>query len=196
MDGEKMKERPILFKAEMVQAILGGRKTQTRRVVKLSLPDGVQAHQVRLDRCPYGIPGDWLWVRETWVEGPGDGTPYLYRADADTDGTVPYLSGGAGGFGGGVSNANISRWKPSIHMPRWASRITLEVTNVRVERLQRISEDDAMAEGIYPITDSLSNCNGARYYFQSLWDSINAKLGHSWESNPFVWVVEFKRVAQ
>jgi hypothetical protein len=196
-----MKERPILFNAEMVRAILDGRKTQTRRIMKFvetnqppTNPDKFIATDGFLATCPYGIPGDRLWVRETWcavADGPIGICPGIaYRVDnsiawRDTlpDGTTVY----------NASKPQIWKWRPSIHMPRWASRITLEVVSVRVERVQDIGDTDALAEGIYPITDSLSNCNGARYYFQSLWDSINA-APHAWADNPWVWVVEFRKV--
>ena len=197
-----MKERPILFSGPMVRAILEGRKTQTRRVVKPQPPtafvtvrveDGTQAswclrNQSAFDlpesaadwltlRCPYGVPGDRLWVRETWGSCTTNGTVCSgYRADVALRPEI---------------EAGVDRWRPSIHMPRWASRLLLEVKAVRVERLQEISEDDAFAEGISG-GDWLGNPVGT---YRELWDSINAKRGHSWESNPWVWVVEFERVA-
>ena len=197
-----MKERPILFSGPMVRAILEGRKTQTRRVVKPQPPtafvtvrveDGTQfswclRNQSAFDlpesaadwltlRCPYGVPGDRLWVRETWGSCTTNGTVCSgYRADVALRPEI---------------EAGVDRWRPSIHMPRWASRLLLEVKAVRVERLQEISEDDAFAEGISG-GDWLGNPVGT---YRELWDSINAKRGHSWESNPWVWVVEFERVA-
>ena len=191
-----MKERPIIFSAPMVRAILEGRKTQTRRVVKPQ-PDYVvkDAYFTKgLDvprrgndiKCPYGQPGDRLWVRETFSqcvnlgvdrngEWPKDLFSYSYRA---TDGLVG------------------DRWKPSIHMPRLSSRILLEIVSVRVERLQDISEADAKAEGAdpyrlpcHPKREKLRHVDG----FSLLWKPINGS--ESWDANPWVWVVEFRRVA-
>lgn len=152
--------------------------------------------------CPYGEPGDRLWIRETWYDDFGgadlprscdvDGMPdgILYRADHDCrnfEAGCPCNPDG---------NGKRSEWRPSIHMPRWASRLTLEVTGIRVERLQDISEEDAKAEGV---SDSgvgnmraFAMMGRHRYWFASLWDSINGKRA-SWESNPFVWVVSFRR---
>jgi len=161
-----MTERPILFSAPMVRAILDGSKTQTRRVWKM--PRGC-------DECrrPYGQPGDRLWVRETWRSYP-DGI--VYRADyRDTD----------------FADAVHAPWRASIHMPRSASRIELEVTGLRVERLQDISEADANAEGV---KHSLHLPGGrfARENFAHLWWTIHGD--ESWEANPWVWVVSFVRV--
>jgi hypothetical protein len=217
-----MKERPILFSAPMVRAILDGTKTQTRRAVRKQFADDALVAEVAattsegwqtsghsgmwwddagacLDdavRCPYGMPGDRLWVRETWAVphrfdhlGPSNippkGVPTHYAATEDRGGL---------------------RWRPSIHMCRWASRITLEITDVRVERLQDISAADAKAEGIEGQFDDGPWRNYCRdgYWFpegkdtapvfsyQSLWESINGPV--SWDANPWVWVVEFKRV--
>ena len=236
-------EHPILFSGEMVRAILEGRKTQTRRVVKLPsdaknisywdtpthrpqegyadpgvnywTPKGNQ-----IDKCPYGFPSDIMWVRETWrIVGwdweSGDWT-IEYRADGkdktfescdkiDEEAAENY----AIECTNACSDARIpigedyfyifddehpcpTKWKPSIFMPRPFSRITLEIVSVRSEQLQSISEQDAIAEGAqcpgFPA--SLTN----RDAFAKLWDSINAKRGYSWQSNPFVWVVEFKRI--
>lgn len=225
-----IKERPILFSAPMVRAILDGRKTMARGVVRpqpddikplgpphalmvpyrigKEVPDmpGVRVHEPI--RCPFGKPGDRLWVRETWaLIGNDDGHPVdsngtlcgekdaqrIYRADATP---APYglesLPNLVGDFDG--------RWTPSIHMPRWASRLTLEVTDVRVERLQDISEADAIAEGIevredlYRYRNYLLDgrwCISPVDSFRSLWNSINGP--GSWEANPWVWVVAFKR---
>lgn len=149
-----MKERPILFSAPMVRAILDGRKTQTRRICKAQPPadalwgsNGAEWMWLedrddvadRVIRCPYGVVGDRLWVRETWAPDPRapmvDGVAVYRATDAVT------LS---------AHGARVERWYPSIHMPRWASRIALEVTGVRVERLNDISEADALAEGVEP----------------------------------------------
>jgi len=203
-----MKERPILFNAPMVRALLAGTKTQTRRVVK---PEG--AHNLFQFRgttaaagadeptgewgwcgseqvvnkhihCPYGKPGDRLWVRETFrgcrayeVQGyaPKDwgNKPIWFEAD----GTPP-----------GRPEQWALRSRPSIHMPRWASRITLEITSVRVERLQDISRGDAMAEGCpFP---NLAQGDDPRRWYAQLWDEINGE--GSVEANPWVWAVEFR----
>ena len=199
-----MKERPILFGAPMVRAILSGTKTQTRRAVKpqpthfnpVGVPRRARPDAPSSDviRCPYGQPGDRLWVRETFCDDwHMDRGVVEYRADGELDSDM---------FDAGCT------WRPSIHMPRWASRITLEVTDVRVERLQEISEADAIAEGVHPDDACLPDddtsafsrigpvCNAsfpvARY--AALWESING-IG-AWEKNPLVWVIEFRRVAQ
>lgn len=188
------RERPILFNAPMVRATLDDRKTLTRRVVKQKhLPWLANILGNFLDGkwnqrpLPYGQPGDRLWVRETWARDSEDGA-LCYRADIGT-GTVAddwqrNIDDGAHGY----------RWRPSIHMPRWASRITLEVVSVRVERLQDISEADAIAEGtqepsLVPITGARLS---ERAVYAALWESINGP--GSWDANPWVWVVEFKRV--
>lgn len=196
-----MTERPILFSAPMVRAILAGTKTQTRRAVKgwplewLSPSIGFSPEYVAMPEngaCPYGHPGDRLWVREAFIHEPADycweasvsipcrPASTVYRADQEGD------TRGAG-------------WKPSIHMPRSLSRITLEVTGVRVERLQDISEADAQAEGcalecMTPTgDDSGSAIHGPGGYI-ALWESINGP--GSWDKNPWVWVIEFKRTDQ
>lgn len=202
-----MKERPILFNSEMVQAILSGRKTQTRRIIKLDHERGFQNPVVRgragevssvefgLSHmlCPLGQPGDQLWVRETW-QGPlvdydeaysmfKDPKPYqkvencVYRADG---GPCPEFTDADDDLRQG--------WRPSIHMPRWASRINLLITGIRVERLQDISNEDIRAEGAAQF-----GCTHHRLKFQSLWESIYGD--DSWQANPWVWVIEFKRVA-
>lgn len=191
----QQRERPILFNGPMIRAILDGSKTQTRRAVKP--PPTEQLYQIsdsaefapsdprdrdspdfaRAILCPYGTPSDRLWVRETWARHPDDGG-ILYRATDpgwdDNDYGIP--------------------WNPSIHMPRWASRLTLEVVSVRVERLQDITPDDAMHEGITApmLNDSYTTmCAG----FALLWDSINSKrVGRTWNDNPYVWVVSFRPV--
>ncbi len=208
-----VKERPILFNGDMVRAILDGRQTMTRRVVKPqpirircqsgqgecydAWPNGNSCltwddvlldpiYYAKCGHCPYGQPGDRLWVRETFAEygtsrkHPNIGSPILYKATykpSDCD----------------------DLWRPSIHMPRSASRITLEVTDVRVERVQEISGAGAVAEGCgkgipdYQLLHE-GGYRKARHEFSALWDSLNAKRGYSWESNPWVWVVEFKRM--
>jgi len=211
-----MIERPILFATPMVRAILDGRKTQTRRIVKgvrrdncLSLKKptktrvGIVTHVLDAPErglCPYGKPGDRLWVRETFVTGwpcGGDGTPMQFDEDGkELPPKVWYRASQPGLHwvdGDGDLTDHVP-WKPSIHMPRWASRITLEVTGVRVERLQDISEADARAEGVAP-TGYMAT-KGAEHIagFRLLWEQING--AGSWVANPWVWVVEFKRVEQ
>lgn len=208
-----MTERPILFSAPMVRALLAGTKTQTRRVIKapgvfvssgavdgfgvVSMYDGA----IREVRCPYGQPGDRLWVRETW-QGPlipeSEYTGPHERAKFNLPKFCQYAADGgpAPEFIDDDDNRHC-RWRPSIHMPRWASRILLEVIAVRVERLQDISEADALAEGIESyalngkagITGELNLPAG---YFRYLWESINGP--DSWDLNPWVWVVEFRRL--
>jgi len=222
-------DRPILFSAPMVRALLAGTKTQTRRIVKIqpdNSADGILADYA-LDAtgkrarfalwymsadermaadwyvhnepqfCPYGQLGDRLWVREVWARDDEDGQ-LMYRADVGKD---PYADAWEQGRNEGVPRY---RWKPSIHMPRAASRITLEITGVRVERLQDISEADALAEGVTPKWEP--GCSGrlmeaisgfmsfhpAASAYADLWEQINGP--GSWDANPWVWVVEFKRV--
>ncbi len=172
-----MKERPILFSGPMVRAILEGRKTQTRRVIKnRTVP-------------PYQV-GNLLWVREAWQdwcplwrgqwcghgtqEGMAQEHSVVYRADN-------FIRNGSVEM---VKSMPPKKWRPSIFMPRWASRLTLEVVSIRSERLQDITEEDAEAEG--------ADCLGLGG-FASLWDSINGKK-HPWASNCWVWVIGFKRV--
>lgn len=232
-----MKERPILFSAPMVRAILDGRKSQTRRALKFQAFGGFTPispstiwhgeEPRRKESCPYGQPGDRLWVRETWrlspdaCEGwPMDATPCSGFIDYRADGSS--LERHAPDFAA-IERLTIGRdpewdwdspphsWRSPIHMPRWASRITLEITGIRVERLQDISADNAIAEGIDQIAGPTS-CNSWRNYligkagemnmhcsspsrsYQTLWDAINARRGHPWESNPWVWVIEFRRI--
>lgn len=220
-----MKEHPILFSGEMVRAIIEGKKTQTRRVIKpqpkltLDIWDwdgryfwmeqpcttGIVFH------CPYGKPGDRLWVRETWGElGWHDGNEIVIHKRLDTHGVEheiiypnenPHFQwcGENGGVEYRKDGIERSQWKSPRFMPRWASRITLGITSVRVERLQEISEADAVAEGISksPRTDRYipGNCDYAVWAYRELWDSINGK-SHSWDSNPWVWVIEFKVIGR
>lgn len=217
-----MKERPILFSASMVRAIIDGRKTQTRRVVRHPPPSETRevftfhhpdprTHYWAFDGdslldwaypCPHGEIGDRLYVRETWNHsnhpfGPFDADcDVFYRADYLDDPLGPDLE---------CSKDGIRReWRPSIHMPRSASRITLEVTGVRVERLQNISEADAAAEGIERYRGPLHWVryldavtrepahNTARDAFLALWKQLNGPV--SVAANPWVWVIEFNRV--
>lgn len=183
------KERPILFSGAMVRAILDGRKTQTRRVAKqFAGRDDLDALLRRFPRqegCPYGNRGDRLWVRETWAQPAAlDPGPTVYRADYPA--CVP------AGFEN-VPPAEAITWKPSIHMPRAACRLVLEVTGARVERLQAITEADATAEGVEPILVPPDG-GSCPYYegFRALWGRING--AGSWDQNPWVWVVEFRRI--
>ena len=191
-----MKERPIIFSSPMVRAILDGRKTQTRRVIKEKLMRGEGAH---VNNCQYGKPGDRLWVRETW-QGPlfYDEIPEDWNSDKYKTPEYCYYkaSGDSCDFTDSDDNF-VERWSPSIHMPRWASRILLEVTNVRVERLHDISEEDAKAEGSYVcdyfgrrLLDQSSNQGCYKWGYRSIWESLNGS--GSWHLNPFVWVVEFR----
>lgn len=197
-----MKTRPILFSAPMVRALLDGRKTMTRRVVKKSEQwpaDAVRAVMLETRgtvmavnaqrctygpeiKCPYGQPGDRLWVRETWKHV--DGGPVYDAAGGIADSFDPET----------IYHATRPHypgpWKPSIFMPRWASRITLEITGVRVERLQDISISDAMAEGVGIQCESPM----AVMEYSLLWESINGP--GSWDANPWVWVLTFGRVSQ
>ncbi|PQK86787.1 hypothetical protein [Pantoea ananatis] len=228
-----MRERPILLNAEMVRAVLNGRKTQTRRVIQ-SLAKSMQANGQKvidyrepgdkwygdhvfsmrnqsgtwcdytkeqfLAKCPFGAVGDRLWVRETWAR---------YNIDQDTH-DIAYRATTPEDW------PKEGRWRPSIHMPRWASRLTLEITGVRVERLNSVNEHDAIAEGLaeiskdgqtykygvpdrdgYPGTDDFGWPwhEWERYpisAYSKLWKSIYGE--ESWQANPWVWVIEFKRV--
>lgn len=185
-----MKERPILFSAPMVRALLDGSKTQTRRVWKLPswaewdeqsggekkgllIPKNQKLrgwYSVDEVACPHGAVGDQLWVRETFgLYGDKEQHVLHYRATHQRDG-------------------DGMRWKPSIHMPRWASRITLEIVGVSVERLCNISESDVIAEGCP------SEILYGTGWYRDLWESING--AGSWDANPWVWVIEFNRIEQ
>lgn len=200
-----MKERPILFSAPMVRAMLAETKTQTRRVVKPQ-PDehGLTREEqtwpnnwkwfdsgCRDHRCPYGQPGDRLWVREVWSQPTTfDPGPTFYRADYP-DCVPPHFEN--------VPTADQVKWKPSIHMRRDQSRILLEVTAVRVERLNDISEADCIAEGVPRGNHATKWPNGDPGYIDDvqrrnycvLWEQINGP--GSWAANPWVWVIEFRR---
>ncbi|TKU48589.1 morphogenetic protein [Citrobacter sp. wls757] len=214
-----MTERGMIFNSEMVRAILDGRKTQTRRPIKFPFKDrnlGCELSGNELAgelsagnylNSPFGKPGDRIWVRETF-QGPlfdfdqmdaycKDSTPFekaqfcVYKADGKP----------APEFFDADDNLHCC-WRPSIHMPRWASRITLEITDARVERLNAISEEDARAEGI--IDGGCLNCGepepcacanpepDATDAFACLWQSIYGQ--ENWNANPWVWVIEFKRI--
>jgi hypothetical protein len=213
-----MKERPIIFSASMVRAILEGRKTQTRRVVKGIDSDGcfttvtdvgfprvphTASTITQQFKCPFGVPGDRLWVRESirlnldkgWCY-EADGQALQYGKD-DEDTAIAWVE---------IRPAK-QRYCPSIHMPRWASRIKPEVTGVRVERLQAISEEDARAEGLFHNQHGYEGSRGffsdnPRTAFADIWDSIYSNhreiaMGEAkcaWYINPWVWVVEFRKV--
>jgi len=210
-----MKEHPILFSGEMIQAILEGRKTQTRRVVKGKSLDAIEFLSGRCDgepgetedlyqmsgddgikiacaeyldegflviQCPFGKPGDRLWVKETWwcdnIPGAFDTigcneTPIYYRATEEDPSIFP-------------------KWKPSIFMYREFSRILLEVINIRVERLNDITEDDACHDGGFIYSTQFVEKNYGINRFKNLWNSINGKRGYGWDVNPWVWVIGFK----
>ncbi|MEJ6330882.1 ASCH domain-containing protein [Klebsiella pneumoniae] len=195
-----MTERGMIFNAEMVRAILDGRKTQTRRPVKFPVHDknlGCELAGNELAgelsagnylNSAFGKPGDRIWVRETWNKYGGLLT---YRADHDWIDDMR------------KETVCTAKWVPSIHMPRWASRILLEITDVRVERLNAISEEDATAEGVPPAGSLLPDYPGtfltpkgdfatAKVAFQRLWESIYGE--ESWKANGWVWVISFKRV--
>ncbi|KYQ82514.1 hypothetical protein AWW72_18075 [Acinetobacter sp. NRRL B-65365] len=230
-----MKERPILFNTEMVRAILEGRKTQTRRLVKPQptvcdedrgghwWPSNAVQSMVHVEKelqdykglwrglietCnPFGEVGDQLWVRETWYQKGTVGRSYPDDDEYQFFGhkQAAYVADGE------APNDWTVKKRPSIHMPRWASRIQLEITNIRIERLKDISEADAIAEGM-TFTDYGQNHFGnpnpgwlwkqssnhdqclmtARHAFGNLWESINGK--GSWDENPWVWVVEFNLI--
>ena len=217
-----MKERPILFSSEMVRAILDGRKTQTRRVVNPQpIADGLYYEYKDVPwlktgdpfpfighLCPYGTSNDLLWVRETWnavhfcpeySEGyrTGYSDDWFESKDIPKNSNQQYWTPcyKADDHSDGLD----IKWRPSIFMPRWASRIALAVTDVRVERLQEISEEDAIAEGLQKEVISVGYQNDsvtlrARPKFVYLWDKINSDRGYSFESNPWVWVISFKVV--
>jgi hypothetical protein len=170
-----MKERPILFSAPMIRALLAGTKTQTRRIVKPGAPDDWNA-------CPYGVIGDRLWVRETHAPAADSWGAWERRMQKDGCGPAPVIHYAADG-----GDPFVEKWRPSIHMPRWASRITLEIVAVRVERLQDISEADVAAEGV--LVDDIAPPYWRSY--RELWEQING--AGSWDLNPWVWIVEFTR---
>ncbi|WP_430317829.1 hypothetical protein [Pseudomonas nitroreducens] len=202
-----MKERPVLFSGPMVRAILKGRKTVTRRAVKQHPANGwefsgdygkvTSGHrhagkfgafivrgvgsalpEIDIIPCPYGQPGDRLWVRETYADA---GCRLTYRADVD-DG----------------AHCMVKKWTPSIHMPRSACRLLLEVTAVRGERLQDITRSDIRAEGLQCPPELCSDDVSPNYrdWYPAAWRKLWESTGGDWESNPWVWAVEFKRVMQ
>lgn len=207
-----MKDRPILFSAPMVRAILEGRKTQTRRIIKPQPVTGPGGSQIIDGKSVRFCLGDRLWVKERFgYTTDSRGQVVLIYSDDATAKYVLAEDGGEGDYaavGKATDRSRCSpcyRWKPSIHMPRWASRITLEVTGLRVERVQDISEADAVAEGVEPYhcpqAAALMNAVGSKMQpipytsgFANLWNEINGPL--AWAENPWVWVVEFRMVDQ
>lgn len=244
MSAVAVRECPILFSGPMVRAILDGTKTQTRRVI-LPQPEWIESsgrwrwpvprsrvnpgcctevvtasrewwEYLTPNQLPYGQPGDWLWVRETFAveDSYGEGDPWddhhyrwvHYRATPHTGirvepsrTSMTYLHESAEPERIESEIASY-RWRPSIHMPRWASRIALELTDVRVERVQEITEAGALAEGVkafdgaflgaFAAGDRLSGVSAVNA-FSRLWDDINAKRGYGWDANPWVWVLTF-----
>lgn len=212
-----MKSHPILFQGDMVRALLADTKTQTRRALRVQPPPETKSfctyhhpdprvHHWAFDGaslldfavpCPYGQVGDWLYVRETWQhenhpDGPyQDGCQVYYRTD--------YLNDPHGADGEKSPEGRYRTWRPAIHMPRTASRITLEIVSVRIERLQEISEADAKAEGSPDYEEGVDEPPGEDHYewsyrasYRRLWESINGP--GSWDANPFVWVISFRRI--
>lgn len=206
-----MTERPILFSGPMVQAILAGRKTQTRWIIKPQpVPVGGPFYRPSPSTAPHTwhsvsaagyianiqtspwAEGDHLWVREAWALVPqtayrcSDGVEQMNKPGCNHDAAV---------FRAGWERSPPNRWHPSIHMPRWASRITLRVTEVRAERLHAITSADAIAEGCPAHSNSATiDCDtpNPRDDFRDLWNSING--AGAWDANPWVWVVRFERV--
>lgn len=223
-----VKEKPFPFTTDMVIATLEGIKTNSRRVAKLNYAGRVQLNgkQWHVDdpdavlACPYGQPGDRLWVRETWrIESFTGDEPILfgYRAggqaeenefsdclqyedwayrmamQCEEDCEKAGLKPEDDGYYRWDNGKSPCRWRPPRYMPRWASRISLQIINVRLEKLQHITEKDAMAEGVTPNYDIMPGAGLPHIVgFSYLWDSINEKRGYGWLVNPWVWVIEFK----
>lgn len=219
----ELKERPILFSGPMVRAIIEGRKIQTRRVYQpthiargcrtLRWENQSAEELMRVGICPYGLVGDRLWVRERWAEVMRCGCPkggfggVIYHADEVVRHSIEEVNGGDR-YRTEPCPAHapvmVGRWRPSIHMPRWASRILVDVVSIRAERVQDISEEDAIAEGIdavanrvhtFPIAEDPRPLTVRQRLYAMLWNSINGTT-NPWASNPWVWVVEFARVGQ
>lgn len=192
-----MKEYPILFSAPMARAIREGRKTQTRRIINerhLWKWTGREEHMMDLLlMCPYGVPGDRLWVKETYSFGKGwDGLPAI----CVTKGEQTWYHADGTTLGGEQLPTSYGRVRPSIHMPRWASRITLEVVSRRVEHVEDITEADAIAEGFSESFDSAGGCHerttACENFLYTFYD-LNERAPRG--SNPWVWVVEFRRLS-
>lgn len=202
-----MKERPILMHARSINGILAGRKTQTRRIIKSDWwrcldDENEDDRRQALSMCPYGVPGDRLWVREAWAghflwdkskpsEILNDGKSCIFYSDSIT---------------GGCEISQRGKSRPSIFMPRWASRLTLEIIGIRVERVQDISEADCWAEGIIPMPcldcdaqitlhrNDKAHMDDPIPEFEHLWNDTNGKC--AWERNDWCWAVEFRRIDQ
>lgn len=212
-----MKERPIIFSSKMVKAILEGRKSMTRRILKLqptikpeismntkygiiAIWPGESEFDYYDCHCPYGQPGDRLWVRETWriIAKPNAYEDAIYGIQYKADGIVAFPDIPL--FYHFKCLEDNHTWHPSIFMLRWASRITLKITNIRVERLQEITDEDCVFEGISHDTtiitvhefEELNTMTTTRFAFKYLWNSIYKK-NQPWESNPWVWVIEFEK---
>lgn len=221
-----MKERPILFSAAMVQAILAGNKTQTRRAVKLphenrlgvwekttmggpnmrdskgnTHPEVEALYHTRTGdciTCPHGEPGDQIWVKESWKAAMGWDS--IKPSEIDPHAPILFPADGAEKHGESWDDDEPKQYgklRPSIFMPRWASRIQLEITGIRVERLQDCSELDAISEGCIStavLNEAKDDYTGlyAQEHYRILWESINGS--GSWDKNPFVWVIQFKRI--
>jgi hypothetical protein len=205
------KARPIIFSAAMVRALLAGTKTQTRRICKGAgaqvEPQKYRASDFDLTTCPYGVPGDRLWVREAWRTY--ESLDHLAPRDIGRGAGVEYVAGGSNVNGHEAEKLHgMGRYRHSQFLPRWASRITLEVTDVRVERLQEISEDDAILEGALEAHDTDRQVDSwarwtqrvdpgahvgtARGAFAALWERIHGP--NSWAASPWVWAITFKPV--
>jgi len=189
-----MKERPIIFSSEMVRAILNGSKQMTRRVIKPQPEYDQCSLSMRwkelslygreiIEQCPCGQTGQRLWVRETWAYPLDYNTP-----DLQPNKNEIFLKAASDILAQG------NKWRPSIFMPRWASRITLEIREVGVERLQEITEEDAKAEGVIT-PKQRGSWKSWVWAYKDLWNSLNAKRGYGWFTNPWVWVIEFKVVS-
>jgi len=206
-----MKERPILFSAPMVRALLDGRKTQTRRVCK-GARELSCARDWPVDTCPYGVPGDRLWVREPWrlpasqnaYSGSEVGDLCVAAGYRKPWASIEYVADGwRDNWRDVVARDDPpGRFRQARFMPRWASRILLEITDVRVQRLQDISEEDAIAEGLRyrPAIDAWTSGDDnwptfvdPRRSYAGLWNHING--AGSWDANPLVWAITFKRVS-
>lgn len=215
-----VRERPILFSGPMIKAILSGQKTVTRRVIKPQPPEGSEIATINeaegwwevaalpgfggcmpnVSRgaiaCPYGEAGDRLWVRETFRVTGASGYGGVTNAVS-----IEYRAGGAKIFPAtweqyDKAAGNTEGWRPSIVLPRWASRITLEVVSVRIERVQDITPQDAAAEGfdLHSWSERGVLSRDALMGFRDLWDKLNGPRGFGWDSNPFVWVISFRRI--
>ena len=200
-----VKERPVLFNAPMVRAILDGSKTQTRRIVKTAKDHFLRCELAPCElagevnsgnyhNCSYGRPGERLWVRESWQAWHQTSIEYNEWEVCDGPPSQILDQYGRASVEYHATSQSSGPWRPSIHMPRWAGRIDLLIRSVRIERLQDISEADALAEGITydQLPDNPHDLQRARTWYRGLWEEING--AGSWEANPWVWVIGFERV--